>query len=500
MSRVSIHGAEHPIKKIFSDDFAFTIPLYQRHYAWTTDEAGDLLEDFIAHMGDSEDPLEEVTPYFLGSIVLIKGDEADAQVVDGQQRLTTLAILLAVLRATLQQDRAKDLTSFLYEQGNIIAKTPNRYRLTLRDRDAKFFQEYIQDEMGIEKLKALHTGIYLESQKNIKENALLFLRRLQELSEDQRFLLAQFLISHCFLVVVSTPDQESAFRIFSVLNGRGMDLSYSDILKAEIIGKISIEHQEANAAKWEKMEADLGSNAFQDLFLNIRTIYRQTRIRTNMLDEFRKHVYPERVLRFLTDLERLAASFMLLRVPRYKRSERYYRLLTAISQGENIFQYVSPLQLTSEERREVYKTLNGEVYQAHGANGVCKYILLRLDALLSEGTAMYDYPIISVEHVLPQHPSPDSEWMKWFPNREIREKYVHRLGNLALLSRSKNKDANNYDFLLKKQKYFVTTRGVTPFVLTSQVLQRDEWTPEIIERRQNDLMNRLCLHWSLLSI
>ena len=142
MGRVRIHGAEYPIKKIFSDDFVFNIPLYQRPYAWTTEHAGELLDDLFAFMGDGKEPTEadEITPYFLGSIVLIKGDEPDAQVVDGQQRLTTLAILLATLRALIPSESAKDLTPFLYEKGNAIAGTSNRYRLTLRERDAQFFK------------------------------------------------------------------------------------------------------------------------------------------------------------------------------------------------------------------------------------------------------------------------------------------------------------------------------------------------------------------------
>ncbi|SRR5260370_631641 len=165
MGRVNIHGAEHTIKKIFSDDFVFTIPLYQRPYSWTTEEAGELLEDLIAYMGDGKEPLDELAPYFLVSIVLIKGDEPDAQIVDGQQRLTTLSILLATLRTLLAPQRAKDLTPFLYEKGNAIANTPNRYRLTLRERDAQFFQEHVQNEDDIEKLKSLNATLPSESQR-----------------------------------------------------------------------------------------------------------------------------------------------------------------------------------------------------------------------------------------------------------------------------------------------------------------------------------------------
>jgi Protein of unknown function (DUF1524) len=208
---------------------------------------------------------------------------------------------------------------------------------------------------------------------------------------------------------------------------------------------------------------------------------------------------PDALLRFFTNLERLAASFMVLRVPRYRHVSRYNALLVAIDQKENLYAHYSPLQLTDDERRATYNALNGNIYQAYGINRVCRYVLLRLDAILSEGTASYEYSTITIEHILPQHLTSNSDWMKHFPTKEMREKYIHRLGNLVLLSRSKNKDASNYDFIQKKQKYFASYRGISPFVLTSQVLQQSDWTPAIIEQRQSMLMNRLCLEWGLLS-
>ena len=81
-STLSAH--EYPIRKIFSDDFVFSIPRYQRPYSWTTEHAGELLQDLLDALNVAGD-VESSNPYFLGSIVLIiEGDSADAQVVDGQ--------------------------------------------------------------------------------------------------------------------------------------------------------------------------------------------------------------------------------------------------------------------------------------------------------------------------------------------------------------------------------------------------------------------------------
>lgn len=87
-----LSGAEYEVAKIFSDDFEYYIPSYQRPYAWTTEEASELFDDLYNFYKDED----EGNGYFLGSIVLIKKDKFDpsAEVIDGQQRLTTLTILL----------------------------------------------------------------------------------------------------------------------------------------------------------------------------------------------------------------------------------------------------------------------------------------------------------------------------------------------------------------------------------------------------------------------
>ena len=566
MSKMNIRGAEYQIKKIFSDDFVFTIPLYQRAYSWTTEQSEELYQDLWRAMEGGEKPIDELPPYFLGSIVLIKGDEPDAQVIDGQQRLTTLTMLLAAIRSLVKSDYAEGLTSLLSEKGNVITGTPTRYRLRLRDRDAQFFQKYIQDEGGIEELKGLLDAQLSEPQRNIRANTLGFLRELERLSQPQLTALTQFIVNRCFLIVVgvSSPDLDSVYRIFSVLNSRGLNLSYPDMIKSEIISAIPQSQQDEYANRWEELEAMLGTEAFEDLFYHLRAIFAKKRQVKGMIEEFHQYVAPhyetpqdfidkilfpyahalnnilkanyqygvparykeinamfrwldhldrsqwippalyyfvqnhkhhsDLVLRFLTDLERLVASFVVCKVPPYKRIDRYCELLTAIDEGKDLFSPVSPLQLREGERREFLHVLDGDMYLLHYP---CRYVLLRLDTALSEKVATYDHQTVTIEHVLPQRPSPDSEWSATFPTRDIRQRYVHRLGNLVLLSKGKNMKAENFDFDDKKQKYFTTNDGISPFVITTQVLRYREWTPTIIEQRQSQLIGTLKQLWRL---
>jgi hypothetical protein len=176
------------------------------------------------------------------------------------------------------------------------------------------------------------------------------------------------------------------------------------------------------------------------------------------------------------------------------RIERYGKLLTAIEEGADLYAAQSPLQLTPSETSEIIRILNGDLYLVRR---IRLYILLRLDSVLARGEATYEYPVVSVEHVLPQNPSAGSRWLEWFPDEEMRARYTHRIGNLALLSIKKNTQAQNYDFDKKKEKYFATKNGVSPFVLTTQVLNKKEWTPAVIDNRQKEMGDVLKALWRL---
>lgn len=560
MSAVKIQATEYSISRVFSNDFVFTIPLYQRPYAWTTEQAGELLEDLIAALGDGNKTIEEINPYFLGSIVLIKGDKPDAQVVDGQQRLTTLTILIAAFRALIPKELTDKLTKYLYQEGDPFEGTSNIYRLRLRERDADFFNQYIQDECGIGKLQDLNVSKNSNSCQNIKENALFFVQRLGQFNESQLFRLVQFIVTRCFIVIVSSPDFDSAYRIFSVLNNRGLDLSLTDILKAEIIGEIPDIEKEQYNSKWEEIEDDLGRDDFKELFSHIRMIYRKAKLADTIIKEIREYVKPlvnpqnfinktlipladsfeqikrtsytsthrasevnklfgwlnridnsdwippailylsknyndsDKLVYFFTELERLGAGLMIKRANINERIGRYSKLLTAIEKEEDLYTPESPLQLTSEERNDILDILKKDLYLIEK---IRLYVLLRLDAALAGGDASYNFPTITVEHVLPQSPNPNSVWVQWFPDQKERGNFVHLLGNLLLLSRKKNSEAQNYDFAKKKQTYFTSKSGVSNFALTTQVLMEQEWTPEVINKRQKELIDKLKQVWRL---
>lgn len=555
IKRLTAH--EHPIHEIFSNNFVFTIPDYQRPYSWNTEKAGELLDDLLDAMGQENAPVSGLNPYFLGSVVLIKAQTADAEVVDGQQRLTTLTILVSAIRSLANPERRPFLSKVMYQEGDPYIGNADTFRLTLRDRDAEFFREYVQRDEGLQKLENL-TDALSDSQQNIRDNTLHLKEKLQALDEDKREALAQFVLTRCYLVAVSTPDLDSAYRIFSVLNNRGLELSHADILKAEVIGAVPETDRSNYADKWEEIEEDLGRDSFQSLFGHLRMIFRKAKAQGTLLEEFQAYVrpkedptafiddtlrpmaralgeitgacfesateaeqinavarnlllidnndwlppairflslhrnQPELLLKCLKDLERLAAGTMIIRTNFNRRMERYGRLLRALESSKDLFEEGSPLQLTEEERTQAVEILDGDLYNTM----IRRPILLRLDGMLADEGATYDRNVITIEHVLPQNPASDSVWLQWFSDEDERLRATHRISNLVLLSRRKNSRAQNWDFDKKKREYF-EYGGVAPFALTAQVLSRRQWTPEIVEERQQELVGLLKTTWRL---
>ena len=560
MVATSIQATERPIFKVFTDDYAFSIPRYQRPYLWGKEQAQQLLDDLLGAMEDNSQPVDDLDPYFLGSTVLVKQEQSpDSDVIDGQQRLATLTILLAALRARLPGQHADDLTTFIYEKGNPLIGTTNRYRMALRERDRDFFRSYIQEEGGLDQLQEMGDVILIDSQRNIRDNALYFRDRLSELPEESCRRLAKFTLRKAYLVMVSTPSLDSAYRIFTVLNDRGLDLSHTDILKAEVIGQIPEPEQDAYTKKWEEEEAELGRDQFGDLFSHIRMIYRKVKLRGTVLKEIRESVkptsdprgfiddvlmpyasafadiqgelyesvdkaeevnqlfkllklvdnwdwYPPAILflscyrdkphelaRFLKDLERLAATMMIRRVNINDRIERYGQLLQAIEKKEDLYSVDSPLQLSADEKRQAREILEGDIYSIVPMR---LPVLLRLDGELGGGDASYNFKTVTVEHVLPQNPAHDGEWMKLFPDEDERKQLTNCIGNLVLLPRRKNSQASNYDFARKKTEYFARG-GISPFALTTDVLNSDKWTADVIRHRRDRLVAKLGEIWRL---
>lgn len=552
-----ISGAEYPLAKIFSSEFDYVIPPYQRPYAWTRDQAGELFDDLYDFF---EKEVED--SYFLGSVVLIKDEGKPlAEVIDGQQRLTTLTILLATLTSQLTGDNFSSFYSFIREPGNVALKLNPKPRLALRERDRAFFAQHVQGLRFDDLTRIDPAQLENESQRNIQGNARLLLERLATKftgNESSLVEFGSFLLMRCFLVAVTTPSQQSAFRVFSVLNNRGLDLLPTDIIKAEVIGKLAEDKRDDFNDRWEELEVATGRDGFNELFGHIRMIYARFKARRMLLEEFREHVLNKvessealidkivtpyaqaylvaknaqyisstnagKINELFTWLNRIDnsdwvpvaiaflarhgsdANTVLDFVTRLERLAAYLHI-TARNVNQRIERYAHVLEdifkdvlfdrieLTPGECVSMLRELDGNVYELTARRR--NYLILRLDSFVSAMSANYTPNVLTIEHVLPQTVDANSEWARTWPDVDERARWLHRLANLVPLTRARNSKALNYDFDRKKSAYFAGNSGVNAYALTSQVLHEAEWTPVVAERRQKSMLEVLKRDWRL---
>ena len=557
-----ISGAEYPLAKIFSSDFQYVIPSYQRPYTWEEQHASVLFDDLYNFF-----QTEKEDEYFLGSIVLIKQEgKPFAEVIDGQQRLTTLTILFAVFAALDQGGINSQLYKYIFEPGNEFEGINPQPRLTLRERDKDYFKKYVQ-ELNFEALFKLdNEQLENEAKLHIKQNSKVLYDKVKTTFDHDAQSLKEFikfLVQRCFIVAVTTPSQNTAFRVFSVMNSRGLDLQPTDIIKADVIGALSAEtDREVYSKKWEDLEESIGREDFNNLFSHIRMIFSKEKAKRNLLEEFKGYVLSiitdpkvfvdqildpyvdaydivktssytatanaekinnhlkwlnridnsdwvpaaiqfviqnksdsEYMLWFFEKLERLAAYMHICGLNINERIERYKLVLLALEQEHSLAAPVSTVELSNDEKIQMLNVLQSDIYSLTARRR--NHIILRLDSFLSDGAATYDSSILTIEHVLPQTVHEGSEWSNLWPDEDVRKAWTHKLANLVPLNKRRNSKAQNYDFDKKKTAYFAGTKAVSSYVLTTQVLNEPQWTPDVILKRQDALLNVFKENWGL---
>ena len=480
----TIEAKELQLFNIFNDSYRFQIPDYQRPYAWTTEQTSELLDDLLYAMGQAEN-VSDASPYFLGSIVIIETDrQPQSYVVDGQQRITTLTILFCVLRELAAESNRTAIDKYVYAPGAIFAGIPGHFRLTVRDLDKDFFQDNIQQMGSLSHFVESSHGKLSDSQTRMLENTSYLWKSISKFDEKRRNSLMQFLVQRCYLVVVSTSDRNSAYRIFSVLNDRGLDLSPTDILKADIIGALKEEEQNTYTKKWEAIEEDLGRDKFRDLFAHIRMIYVKSKLYGTLQQEIQNSVlksvgkskfvdqilipYAEQyeivtrecyesatnaeavneVLRYLNQLDNFdwippAIEYFKLYSKDTSRLLRFLRDLERLAYGlfimraninQRIRRYAEVLR-GIEQGKDLYEPesplqlssnekseiLGALDGQIYSQIRVRRPLLMRLDSMLADEGVHHVPSVITIEHVLPQNPRSGSKWCKDFTEDERTE-------------------------------------------------------------------------------
>jgi uncharacterized protein with ParB-like and HNH nuclease domain len=313
-----IEAADQNVAKLYGD-YLYEIPNYQRPFSWEDEQFDQLIDDLLdAYDRNREeygsvDEILEYDPYFLGSLVLQKVEDNKKiyDIVDGQQRITSLAILMAVLRDELAPtddwEKIRDeelslggmpgnLQERLYTDGDDFAGMSKSYRLKVRQDERNFFNNYILEEGGTELIESVDKNHRSESEQRYMEAVDIFRSRLEDWrSEDDQELeeFAEYLGQRIMMVEISTGSRDSAFRLFNVVNSRGKPLSPADLLKSENLGQIPEDDEQKYSKKWDNVRKDVGTEVFDTLIGIIRHLKVKQKARKSVYDEFVDEVFEE---------------------------------------------------------------------------------------------------------------------------------------------------------------------------------------------------------------
>ena len=533
-----------PLAKLFSQEFFFRIPEYQRPFMWDAENFTNLIDDLTGARWDE--------PYFLGTLVLQKQEGSEYDVVDGQQRLTALCILLACIRDAVQkcgeEKLANELHAKIYQPENTLDGIPAKNRLQVKDQGV--FNALVGPIGGTDHPVSEFNASTASGERYETARAV-FWDKLGAMPPVELKKFAVFVNGSCTLIYLATDSFEDAFQLFTVVNDRGKQLRRIDVLKAYNLDPIRVPHSDARvkyAQKWEDMEAQLGESRFEDIFHLLRLIYTKEKPVTDLHTEFVDRIlgkgdlpkpggpFIEELTKFVDLYDRLFVdrdyldvgtephveyrTMMGAMVENFPASEWKACLLYFADQfgKEYVYQFLLEIEkvyldhwvqgVRKDERYGTYTKILKEIQVAGSAKEVvdsikvdataiekacraenfygashAKYLLVRAEIVTSELDHPHQFQVRSIEHVLPQNPKPGGLWDAAFGAQE-HAKLVNTAGNLVLLSKSKNSSAGRKEFDDKKVTYLANR--VSDFPRSVQVLKYPVWTPDVIRQRTEE--------------
>lgn len=324
---MNFNTANSTFRQLLGNGLTYHVPPFQRDYSWGVDEWDDLWQDIIALFEDDGEPA-----HYMGYLVLQSANNKRFDIIDGQQRVTTLSIMILAGLAYLNELVAADLdgeNNQLRQQqlrnsyiGYVdpVTLIP-RSKLELNRHNNRFYQTYLVPLEHIPK-----RGLNI-SEHQLRKAFGWFKERLgarfdRQPESGQNFTaFIDTLVDKLFFTVITVTDELNAFKVFETLNSRGVQLSATDLLKNylfSLVGTSETHEIEVQALeeRWERIVGLLGSERFPD-FLRIFWNSRNKLVRkTELFKAIRRNITSrEQAFPLIRDLEYGADIYAGLRDP-----------------------------------------------------------------------------------------------------------------------------------------------------------------------------------------
>ena len=298
----------------------FVIPEYQRPYAWTEEQVETLFED-LWEFTTISGGVERESSYFLGSVVSYENENGEQEIIDGQQRITSLFLLLRAiytkLVATPESERTAEANNFIGKIEPTIWRT-DKLTGTVDFKNILLTSRVVNNE-GNEILRAiLETGKTDENAKdNYSRNYRYFQKLFDRHSTENPLMIYQFIyavLNQAILLPITADTQDTALTIFSTLNDRGLPLSDADIFKAKIYNQLEVEAKKVFIERWKDLDeqATDANESIQQLFYYNMFYYRALDQDTNTTTPGVRKYYSANKFERLYKKELLETLFVIL--------------------------------------------------------------------------------------------------------------------------------------------------------------------------------------------
>jgi len=314
-------------RQLLGNGLSYRVPPFQRDYSWTEDEWDDLWQDIIGLREEGGEP-----SHYMGYLVLQSSDSKRFEIIDGQQRITTISVMILAALGHLQDlvasgldpqnnARRKEQLQSSYIGYLDPVSLVSRSKLELNRHNNRFYQTYLVP------LQTLPQRGLNSSEHLLRKAFQWFKERIKGLvgttaeSGVNTAMFIDSLVDQLFFTVITVTDELNAFKVFETLNARGVRLSATDLLKNYLFSVISTQdtHEtelKALEERWERIVGVLGSESFPE-FLRVFWNSRHRLVRkSDLFKTIRRGVTTrDQAFALLRDLDQSAEVYAALRDP-----------------------------------------------------------------------------------------------------------------------------------------------------------------------------------------
>ena len=331
---MNFNTTNNTFRQLMGNGLSYRVPQFQRDYSWGPDEWDDLWHDLVELFSEDPEPA-----HYLGYLVLQSTDNRTFDIIDGQQRMTTLSLLMLAAVSHLtdmaaagaaddpELRRADQLRANYIGYLDPVSLVP-RSKMTLNRNNDRFYQDYL---IPLERLpqRGLNASEHL-----LRRAFSWFKDRISEWSGSDGRAVASFVdaaVDKLFFTVITVTDELNAFKVFETLNARGVRLSATDLLKNYLFSAVSRNgaHEtdiRSLESRWEEIVGLLGSEGFPE-FLRVFWNSRNRLVRkADLFKTIRSRIRGRaEAFALIRDMDRNARMYAALRSPEdvsWSREER----------------------------------------------------------------------------------------------------------------------------------------------------------------------------------